>query len=484
MTSLKQHLNDWLFFISHSYKSYENLALESVQEYPENIKDIDNPSERIQIAAIEKDASLIKHIQNPTERASLLAVEKDTSTIQYIKDPSEKVQMTAIDKDASAIRYISNPSESVKLKTVEIRPDMIRYINNPSEKIQLTAVRANPLVIQHIKSASDEVQQVALNLNSEVLKYIEKYQIEAVQKNPQHIQSIPNPSEKVQLTAVKANPLAIQFINCPSEKAKYEAVSLNPSVIQHIKDPSEDIQWAAIKRSPSSIRFIESPFSSVSKAALESLYNEPLNIEPEKIENFSGKIKELFSELGECNSFMEETGNLPYHEEPPYLYNQNEKEEILSSFKKEIEFEQATAEFGKQKIQDISHHYQNLGYNTLSNIIADMKPGEKKEVAVCSTKGKELYADIHMSKDYSVKISNYRITDKTTGQTCPLELNNDIDITNQSLQSVENILQGKEASMISKSGVSQNIGLNRTSLGWGLQIGKQVFSAADTSAEI
>ena len=77
----------------------------------------------------------------------------------------------------------------------------------------------------------------------------------------------------------------------------------------------------------------------------------------------------------------------------------------------------------------------------------------------------------------------YHILDKSTGKTESLNVGN-IDLSKQSPESLKKLLSGQQTEMTTKSGASQMVGLSKTPAGWGLLVGKQAFSMADSSAEI
>jgi hypothetical protein len=81
------------------------------------IRFIQNPSEKVQLAAVKKYGFVIRFIQNPPEKVQLAAVQQDGHSISDIIDkginPSEKVQLAAVKNNVMAIKYIQNPSERV-----------------------------------------------------------------------------------------------------------------------------------------------------------------------------------------------------------------------------------------------------------------------------------------------------------------------------------------------------------------------------------
>ena len=108
--------------------------------------------------------------------------------------------------------------------------------------------------------------------------------------------------------------------------------------------------------------------------------------------------------------------------------------------------------------------------------------GSMSQIELQSSGCKTLIGDVSHSSGQE-QISNYRILDKSTGKIEPLCISN-IDLGRQSPEALKKLLSGQQTEMTTKSGLSQLVGLNKTPAGWGLQIGKQAFSAADTGAEI
>ena len=78
------------------------------------IQFIDNPSEKVGLAAVKKAGNLIRYIQNPTEKVQLAAVKKDPYLIQFIKNPTEGVKQLHRKKTG---KYITSDSISKKIIT-------------------------------------------------------------------------------------------------------------------------------------------------------------------------------------------------------------------------------------------------------------------------------------------------------------------------------------------------------------------------------
>jgi hypothetical protein len=128
----------------------------------DNIKSIENPSEEVQLIAVQQDGDTIQYIENPSEEVQLSAVRQKGSSIRYIKNPSEEVQLAAIEQNYVGFRYIENPSEEAMLKVVQINGFYIKYCIDPSIAVQLAAVQNTASAITLIENPSKEVQIAAI----------------------------------------------------------------------------------------------------------------------------------------------------------------------------------------------------------------------------------------------------------------------------------------------------------------------------------
>lgn len=115
-----------------------NQELSAIKREPLNIALIENPSERLQIAAVGKDSKAFLLIKNPSEKTCRLVIESNPSYIKFIANPSEQFQQLAVSKDPAQIANIKNPTLKTQLKAVSASPECIRFIENPSlEAIKL-----------------------------------------------------------------------------------------------------------------------------------------------------------------------------------------------------------------------------------------------------------------------------------------------------------------------------------------------------------
>jgi len=76
------------------------------------------------------------------ERAEIDRIKEDFNYITLINNPTETLQLAAVEEWGNVIRYLENPSEAVKIAAVTNWPEAIGYIDNPSRRVLEAAERA------------------------------------------------------------------------------------------------------------------------------------------------------------------------------------------------------------------------------------------------------------------------------------------------------------------------------------------------------
>lgn len=127
------------------------ILLGKLQKEGWRIMDIENPTERQQLAAVRNHVNYIVYIKEPTEKVQLAVVKEWPSLLQYIKNPTEKVQREVIKNNVSNIQFVAKPSEELQEEVIGRGAYNIRYIKNPSIKTQMAAVNENAYVITSIR---------------------------------------------------------------------------------------------------------------------------------------------------------------------------------------------------------------------------------------------------------------------------------------------------------------------------------------------
>ena len=91
---------------------------------------------------------------------------RDYDSIKYIEDPSEKVQLKAIQTYYAAIKFINKPTLKVKIEAVKSNGEAINYMNNYDlDEIKLF-IEANINVVKYIYESIDVdlVVEVLVNM--------------------------------------------------------------------------------------------------------------------------------------------------------------------------------------------------------------------------------------------------------------------------------------------------------------------------------
>jgi hypothetical protein len=101
-----------------------------------------------------------------TEAQKLEAVKIDGYAIKYMENPSEAIQLAAINECESAFMWIKTPTEAAQLRAVTRYAWNIEHIENPSEAMKLAAVKSSGYVISTIRNPSPELINVALREQS------------------------------------------------------------------------------------------------------------------------------------------------------------------------------------------------------------------------------------------------------------------------------------------------------------------------------
>ena len=297
-----------LFEKYKSYFNYQDLLTESttydpndwteaeqiayVKKYWENIKDINNPSFEVQMAAVQAASRAIKYITNPDIRVQLAAVQQNGRAIRFITNPDVRVQIAAVQQNGGAICHITNPTIPVQLAAVQQAGGTICYITNPTPLIQTAACFQDPTAINDIRPIESTnislMKKYRDELNDERLAYLEQIenetltestktpvvdynstdpntwteeeQIDYVSADGERIKYIDHPSEAVQLAAVEQDGWAISQIKYEDQSIKVQLLVAqdadNYTRIRYMRNPPPLVQFVACKNDPRAIKYI------------------------------------------------------------------------------------------------------------------------------------------------------------------------------------------------------------------------------------
>ena len=254
-------------FIGDINKLSKQEQLKILKEVGSEIKNIKNPSEDLQLVAVNNDGKNLKYILKngikPSDRVQIAAILNTSNTdismdiftdlIDHGIEPCDRVKLEAVKADPSIIQYITNPDEKLQLIAVNNDWDsLIHILNNnitPSEKVQLLAIRYSDecsvalikSLLDHNIELTEKVKLAAVKLNSKCIKIMLEHGI--------------IPSEQLQLIAIRNDDFddekyIIQYLNDYdvklSEKVQLASIQSDSRSIRYIKSPSEDVQLAAV----------------------------------------------------------------------------------------------------------------------------------------------------------------------------------------------------------------------------------------------
>lgn len=105
------------------------------------LRTLNTHSKNIQLAAVTLHGRYIRNIKDPfsivlSHKNVISYIKKHPElVVKDVKNPTEMMQIAAIKKDPSNIRYIKKPTERVQLQVLKKNPEYMKYISNPTKKV-------------------------------------------------------------------------------------------------------------------------------------------------------------------------------------------------------------------------------------------------------------------------------------------------------------------------------------------------------------
>lgn len=123
--------------------------IHKVNDNPFLIRNIDNPSIRLQLAAVHSNIYCIKDIDNPCLEAQRFAVTRDINCVGLINNISEEVLSYAISQKPSIIKQVKNPPEKILDQLVIQNPEIYsEYVIDNTTLERLKSI--NPSIEQYV----------------------------------------------------------------------------------------------------------------------------------------------------------------------------------------------------------------------------------------------------------------------------------------------------------------------------------------------
>jgi len=204
----------------------EEKIIEDVKTNPTNIRYIEQQTEAICWAALNKQPSTIEYIKSPTYDMKKFSVNTNPSNIKFIKDQPEDLCWIAIKKEMWNLQYIKNPTKEMCIFVLQSRPQYLTLLNQTEEMQMIVASQGS---LEGIKNPSEKVILTALkNCDPQdmslILNKIPDYHVEicraVLDKNYKSIRFLRNQSVDIQKYAIDVNFHAFEHISNPSEEIK------------------------------------------------------------------------------------------------------------------------------------------------------------------------------------------------------------------------------------------------------------------------
>jgi hypothetical protein len=117
-----------------------------------------------------------------------ISKEQQSETVKYasiawVEDPSEKLQLLAIEENLDDLFYIKQPTLNVLLRAIDLSSDsdsdyeqeaILRLVDTEklSEEIKIELIKKYPNAIQYIRNTSSELQMLAIRTSGYSLETI------------------------------------------------------------------------------------------------------------------------------------------------------------------------------------------------------------------------------------------------------------------------------------------------------------------------
>lgn len=153
-------------------ESFFNPKMKEILNDPCRIALIDNPSERLQLAAVRASSSALMFIDNPSPKVQSMAVVGNPIYIKFIKEPAETAKRLIVAMNPCNISLIDNPSISLQMSAVRNYPDSIKLISNPCHEAVNMYIKGDYTKLAEIENVPIEVQKDAIDSNPDNARYI------------------------------------------------------------------------------------------------------------------------------------------------------------------------------------------------------------------------------------------------------------------------------------------------------------------------
>jgi hypothetical protein len=147
----------------HEQQWTELSDLELILLTPYYIVNVYEPSEELQFVAVQQNPEILGILDNPSRSVQKFALNRSTGyIIKYIKDPDEELQLLALQHSSGPIVYIQNPTKRV---TDQVLRDEDFIITSPHQYKDFVSriFKDNSILINKWIRYCDNVRDLSTN---------------------------------------------------------------------------------------------------------------------------------------------------------------------------------------------------------------------------------------------------------------------------------------------------------------------------------
>lgn len=247
----------------------EELCMIAVQDYPDGLEYIEQQTDSICLTAVIVKGLTLKFVKKQNCDICNAAIDNDPMALEFAENQSTEAILKALIKNVRAFKFVKQKTDAAIKYAIEKDPDMIEYINDATtvfkyEKEIANALKKKGEAIKHLPQylQTREMCDNALDNDVYVIKHVnqnfltEEQAIKIVEKNETLLKEITIQTPKICMASVKKYPFAIQHVHDQTDELCMTAIDRNPNTIMHIKNQTGEMCMKAVSKDYYAMRYI------------------------------------------------------------------------------------------------------------------------------------------------------------------------------------------------------------------------------------
>lgn len=222
--------------IYYAYKQTKSLCKLALNDY-HSLKFIKNPTKRLCLEFVKKDANAIQYVHNQTKEMCLIAVKKKPSTIQYVHNQTEEMCLIAVKRYPLLLQFVRKQTEEMCLISVRHKGYNIEFVDKKTKKICLAAIKSDWRILEKVANQTKEMYLCAYQKEPKSVNMIknQKHMYEFVLEHPDAFKSVNHPSLRLCLDVLKIDGMLLKYISYQNIEMCEIAVAQNKKAILFCK---------------------------------------------------------------------------------------------------------------------------------------------------------------------------------------------------------------------------------------------------------